>query len=228
MATAIVPEPLEKQSTDLVYQANQVQSITTAEHYESAVNIGKALRSMKKGVEEFFSPLKSKAYASWKEICGTENRLLNPLKIAQDALDRKIGSYLQVQEQERLRKEQEAREAALKAEQDRLLAEASHLSETGQQEEAEQVLEQAVKVEAPPVVMPSSVPKIVGASSRQNWKHEVTDLKALAQAVVDGKVPIGAIKADDVFLGQMARAMKANMKWPGVKVWAETGVSMRS
>ena len=227
MATAIVPEPLEKQSTDLVSQANQVQPITTAEHYESAVNIGKALRSMKKGVEDFFNPIKSKAYASWKEICATENKLLNPLKVAQDGLDRKIGSYLQAQEQERQRREQEAREAALKAEQDRLLAEASHLSQTGQQEEAEQVLEQAVKVEAPPVVMPSSVPKIAGASQRTGWKFEVTDLQALVKAVAEGKVPIGAIKADEVFLGQMARAMKANMKWPGVRVYSEQSVAMR-
>jgi len=219
---------LEKQSTDLVLRANQTGDIVTAEHYEAAVNIGKALREMKKGIEAFFSPLKSKAYASWKEICGTENKILDPLKTAQGALDRKIGAYLQAQEQERLKREQEAREAALKAEQDRLLAEASHLSETGQQEQAEQVLEQAVKVEAPPVVLPSSVPKITGTSSRTNWKFQVTDLMALVKAVADGKVPIGAIKADDVFLGQMARAMKQNMKWPGVKVYAETGVSMRS
>ena len=227
MASDIITEPLEKESTDLVKRANDTGSIVTADHYEQAVIIGKALRSMKKGIEEFFSPIKTAAHKAWKEVCSTENRLKEPVEAAQKALDRKIGIYLDEQERKRQEAERIAREAALKAEQDRLLAEASHLSETGQQEQAEQVLDQAVNVEAPPVVMPSAVPKISGASQRTGWKFEVTDLQALVKAVAEGKVPIGAIKADEVFLGQMARAMKANMKWPGVRVYSEQSVAMR-
>lgn len=222
------PETLQKDSGEIVAQANRVTAITTAEDYAAAVNIGKSLRSMRKGIEEFFSPLKSAAHKAWKEVCNTENRILEPVTTAQRSLDGKLGRYLQQQEADRLERERVAREAAQKAEQDRLLAEAAHLSETGQQAEAEKVLDQAVAVEAPPVIMPSSVPKVAGASTRQNWKFEVTDLKALVEAVAAGKVPLNAIRPDDTFLGQMARAMKGSMKWPGVKVYNDPGVSIRS
>lgn len=221
MSTAAVPQPdeLVKESTDLVVQAHGVGAIETAEHYTQAVMIGKALRAMNKGILEFWKPLVENAHKAHKALCVRRDEMTKPVDAAIDAVGLKIGVYLKREEDRRAEAERIAREAALKAEQDRLLSEASHLSELGLQKEADTVLEEAVTVQAPPVVMPSSVPKIAGASQRQTWHYRIVD---------EAKIPREYLVVDTVKLNQIVRALKNQTKIPGIEVYPESSVAMRS
>ena len=60
---------------------------------------------------------------------------------------------------------------------------------------------------------------------REVWSCNVTDLKALVEAVAKGRVPLMALQANTVFLGQQARSMKGELRYPGVVVWAEKSIA---
>lgn len=74
----------------------------------------------------------------------------------------------------------------------------------------------------------SEAPKVSGISTRQNWKIEIVDIKALCRAVADGTVPESYITANEKTLGQMARALKAEFKVPGVRAFFEDVLSARA
>jgi membrane protein involved in colicin uptake len=67
-----------------------------------------------------------------------------------------------------------------------------------------------------------------GVSGRENWRAEVTDLRALVQAVAAGQAPLSLLQANDKVIGQQARSLKAEFNVPGVRVWAERGIAARS
>jgi len=53
---------------------------------------------------------------------------------------------------------------------------------------------------------------------RDNWKAEVTDIRALMQAIIDGKAPLDLLQPNPTRLNQMARALKGAAMIPGVTV----------
>lgn len=65
--------------------------------------------------------------------------------------------------------------------------------------------------------------KSVPIDVREYWSAEVTDLMALCQAVVAGKVPIGAISPNSTFLNGMAKNLQKAMSIPGVKAVSRKG-----
>jgi hypothetical protein len=222
METAIIEaEPLQKESTGLVLKAQEVTEITTSVHYENAVHIGKALRAMNKGILEFWKPLVEAAHRSHKALCVRRDEMTKPVDSAIAAVDAKIGSYLYKQEQERLQREREAQEAAHKAEQDRLLREAQSLSELGRHEESEAVLDEAVNVAPPPVILASSVPKVSGVAQRTVWKWRVKDASQVKREY---------LMPDETKINQLVRALKGSAAATigGIEVWEEKAVSMRS
>jgi len=83
-----------------------------------------------------------------------------------------------------------------------------------------------VVVSAPVAVAPA---KVSGISGRQVYSAEVTDLRALLQAVLDGKAPLEAVQADMKFLGAQAKAFKkTGPLFPGVVATATNSISARA
>jgi len=214
-------EPLERQSTDLVLRANQTTEIVTADHYREAVDLGKALRAMNKGILEFWKPLVEKAHQAHKALCVRRDTMTKPVEAAISAVDGKIGQYLHKQEQERLQREREAQEAALRAEQDRLMRESQNLSELGQHKEAEAVLVEAVNATPPPVILPSAVPKVSGVAQRTIWRWRIKDASQIKREY---------LTPDELKISQIVRALKgsAAVTVGGIEVFEEKSVSMRT
>lgn len=79
---------------------------------------------------------------------------------------------------------------------------------------------------APPV-QAVAAPKLSGISSREDWKAEVVNLMALVQAVARGEAPLELIQANQTEINKHARALKSNMRVPGVRVYAEEVVAAR-
>lgn len=86
---------------------------------------------------------------------------------------------------------------------------------------------------APVAIAVIDQPKAVGISTRQNWKAEVTDLRALVIAA--GKLAesgdttlLGYLEANTKALGQVAKALKNQARIPGVRVYAEEGLAVRA
>lgn len=98
--------------------------------------------------------------------------------------------------------------------QQRLDAEAAQRERTAR---AESLESRADSVTAAPLA--PSTPKVKGVSTRQTWKFEVTHPE---------KVPDTYKTIDDKKIGGVVRALKGDTDIPGVRVWAEDAVSVRT
>jgi len=119
----------------------------------------------------------------------------------------------------------EGNEAAAAAARQEAQAQAE-VAEAAHADVAEAALTSEVVSFAPAVSAPA---KVSGISGQMRYSAEVTDLKALIEAVAAGKAPIQCLCADDKFLGAQARAFKSPGElYPGVRVKVERSISARA
>lgn len=138
--------------------------------------------------------------------------------------------------EEAARREREAAEEAAR----RAQAEAEELAAAG---DVAAAAEAAVRAEeahiaaemaevAPPPMPTISAPRAAGVSSRQNWKAEVQNLAALvtaaAEALAKGDTTLlGYLQANEKALNLTAKALKAQARIPGVRIYAEDSLAVR-
>lgn len=85
---------------------------------------------------------------------------------------------------------------------------------------------------APPQAIATIAPKAAGVSTRQNWKADVTDFRALVLAAADRAKAgddflLGFLLPNDKALGMAAKSMQRKLVIPGVRVYAEDVLSVR-
>lgn len=144
------------------------------------------------------------------------------------------------EEQERQRRaaEQEEQRRRAEAEEARKAgdAAAARAAEEAADQAAAEAAEAQAQIEIAEVAAPAlpmvAAPVAAGVSTRQNWKHEVTDFAALVTAAAAGIAKgdttlLGYLQTNDKALGQVARALKAQARIPGVRIYAEDGLAVR-
>jgi len=77
------------------------------------------------------------------------------------------------------------------------------------------------------VVVLDEVARPAGVQLRETWRAEVVDFMALVKAVAAGKAPPSYLLANEPLLNQQARALKAELRLPGVKAVKEAGVAAK-
>lgn len=199
--------------------------VNSPETYVAAAEALKAAKALQREIKEFFDPLKKAAKEAHHKLCESEKEKLAPLDAAIADIGKKLTAY--DQEQERLRREEEARlrELAAKREEEARLMEAIELEAMGETAEANRIIDEP----PPPTIVrvEKATPQVSGVSFRASYRAEVTDLRALVRAVADGKVPLLAIVPSETFLNQQARAMKETLDYPGVAVIRDRTVTTR-
>ena len=218
-------------STNLQVEVSQplaearVFKIVTAEHYTTAATRLQGIKALMKKVNETFDPIISKAHAAHKEAVSKKKELELPLQQAETAY--KTGMIGYQNEQERIRREQQAKlEEEARKEREKLEARAAKAEEKGKTEKADELRAQAATVPTP--IVQIETPRVAGISTRETHRAVVVDQMALLKAVVEGKVPEGAILANDAFLNAQARLQKSALNYPGVKVVVEQGIASRA
>lgn len=196
--------------------------VTNQEGYNAAGAYLLRVKEARKKLTDALEPFVQSAHKVWKEARKRADEFYGPVDEAEAIVKPAMAAWWEKEERERLRKQQEADLAAQKAEEERIVAEAVKAAEIGNHAAADAILEQPVMVA--PVVMPAAS-QVKGVSMRELWQYELTDLKALIKAVAEGKVPMGAVSANAAFLGQQARSLKGEMKYPGVRVWSVKSVA---
>lgn len=138
-----------------------------------------------------------------------------------DILSGKLKSWVKECQRKRDEEERRAREAAREAA--RVLAEqAKAEAEKGNHEEAKALETQAAIMPSMAALAVQPSRKIVGTSTKETWKAEITDVKELLRAVLDDRVSIAAITVNQTFLDQMARSMKEAYNIPGSRAVKDT------
>ena len=196
-------------------KAKQI-SIRTMDDYVRAGEIMLTIKAIRKKITDTFKPIKQKMDAAKQEVLDQERAADAPLKEAEALLSPQIINWNREQEKIRQAEEARLREIARKEEEERQLQEAIMAEESGNKEEAAVIME--TPIQAPPVVLPKSVPKVQGMSIRDNWKFRITNEKL---------IPRDYLKVDEVKIGQVVRALKSQTNIPGIEIYNEGTVSGR-
>lgn len=221
--------PMLADKASKLFAVAQAYKVNSPAMFEAAGEDLKAIKAQAKVIEETRTSITGPLNAALKNV----NDLFRaPAKFCADAeaLLKGAMTTFTIEEQRKEREAQAAREAEAVKERQRLAAEAAaaqkladEAAAAGDIAKAEELQEQAQAStsEASLIAsMPATAPtqtKVAGISMRDVWGAEVTDLKALVQAVAAGTVPLEAIAADIKFLGNQARALKGNLNYPGVR-----------
>jgi hypothetical protein len=249
-----VPEAAHAvQVANEAFEIAQAYTIDSPDMYQAAGEELRAIATKAKKLEETRLSLTRPLDESKKRIMDLFRGPLERLQAAEGVLR---GSMLTWKREED-RKAEEARrkaEAEAQAERERLAREQAEAEERARElanqaavvddpeerarleleafeasETAATAAEQAAIAEvAPPVqaVVPTTT-KAAGISSRQTWKAEVVDKAALIRAAANDHSLMVYLLVDEKAVGAIARALKAETRIPGVRVYAEDGLAVR-
>lgn len=133
-----------------------------------------------------------------------------------DAQERKRAEEQRVRDeaarQVRERLEREARERDARAAEHRQAGKEGFAAL--QEQKADQLRDQAASVV--PVIVQREAPRVSGVVERENWYAVVGDKAALCAAIANGEVPLTAFEPNMKFLNNQAKAMKRDLRYPGV------------
>ena len=210
--------------TEIILRQAESLQITTADEFQEAAVALREVASRRRDIDDERKRLVRPLDETRQRIQDLFRPALDGLARAEQLLKGSISRWNA--EQDRLRRIAEAAAAeAARKESDRLAALAQRAAAAGKFEKAA-ALEGAA--DSVPIAEVAEPPKARGISTRESWKANVVDKGALVQAVADGKVPLDILDVNMSFLNQMARAMKGDLKWPGVEAVREDIVSARS
>lgn len=218
-------DEIQQLSTAVESWPVKAQAVTVVDtgSYQIAANLLLDIKGLRTEIESTFGPIVQKAHAAHKEAVAQRKKHEEPLQTAEKLIKGRMGTWQRAEEQRQ--REEAARLAAEAQRRDEevRLREAEQLEADGETEAAERVLDEPAP--APPPPPPTRVPEVKGISGRDVWKYEVTDLMALVKAVAARDVPLAAVEASAKVLGQQARSLQGEMKWPGVRVWSERSIA---
>ena len=230
--TEIVPKAEITEQTNLLETARKVHIVDT-ESCQAGTDVALTAKRLRLKIEKYHKPHIDNAHKAHKDLVKAMKELTEPLKKAEDWIKDQIVSYNR--EIERVRQEAAARaqkeaEEKLRAEKERLEAEALAAADKGdeeafvqaEQEKNEITKEDFIPVPQPKETMPSSV------STRKNWQVEITDLPALIKAVIEGHAPNNFIIANEKVIKQWAKAVGDTQKIPGIRVYDKGTVTLRT
>lgn len=195
--------------------AARMVQVTDDRELAEANEILRAAKSGFRRTQEQIAPGKEASWRAYKWVQQLEKKALGRWQNVIDIVQGAMRPYVEAQERaavEERRRVAEAAEALRQAAE----AEANKLAKRGRIEEAE-VARQAAELTIAPV-LPEEKIELDGSQIRHTWEVEVTDLMALAQAVVAGQAPLDCIQANEKFLRSMARQQQPEGElYPGVK-----------
>lgn len=196
--------------------------VITPQQYVEAGEMLKRVKLHQKQValekEKILRPLTAAASAVRAFFCDPESALNG----AESSLKRAMLAFDVMQENARKAAQVNADEWA-RQERERLDALARKAELAGKTEKAGALTERAATL-VPQIIQPETV-KISGVSFRESWSAEVLDFRALVQAVASGDAPMVCLIPDMRFLHAQARALKAELRYPGVRAKSERGIA---
>jgi hypothetical protein len=152
---------------------------------------------------------------------------LSQLEAAEGNIKRAMVAYNT--EQDRLRREEQARiDEAARKEREALEKKAAKAEASGKVERAEALREQAEFTQAPVVTTAPAAPK--GINQRETWSCAPLDdaaLIKLCSAIAARQVPPSAVLPNMTILNAQARSLKEHFAWPGCKAVKDIGISAR-
>jgi len=231
----------ETQQASAMLALAQSYEIDSPEMAESAAQDLGEIKGRIKKLDELRKSMTKPLDEAKRRIMDLFNDPLIMLTNAENKLKFAIGEWT-TKERQRVEAERRAQEEAARklAEEQRRIAEEAaakakaaeaagdHVAAIAAEQEAAAATETAEIIThmAPAVV--AAAPKLAGISTSDNWKCEFTDLMALVKAVAEGKASIELLEFNQKEANKRAKALRAEFKVPGIRVYTEQVVSARA
>jgi hypothetical protein len=199
------------QKTEVMAAELQDFSISNQQDYTKA---GEHLKSIKNSVAELDELRKSLTRPlddSKKRIMDLFRNPLDVLSKAEAAIKRGMLGYQQ--DQERIRRAEEARLAELqRKEAERIAKRAEKADANGNADKAEALRDQAQQLASVTPLVATKVEPVAGINTKTVWKYRIVDVNI---------IPREYMVANDKMIGDVARANKGTLKIAGVEFYPE-------
>jgi hypothetical protein len=157
---------------------------------------------------------KSAAWESYQVALAVFNRYDKPAEEAERIVKLAISTYSRQRREEAEREIAERRKAAQKLAEDERLARAVLLENQNRGAEAVALLEKPLAV--PAMAASRAVPKMEGTSITTTWRGEVTDFAELVKAAAADPQYLNLLLPNGPAINALAKAMKSNLRVPGL------------
>lgn len=222
-------EIIEKKTTDVVLVAERMV-IATQEAYDESANFLKIVKGLRQEIDKTFDQNIKDAHALHKNLVATKKVHSDPLDRAEAIVKSKSIAFIREQEQRAAEAARIAAEAARKAEDKRkaeLEAQAKAWEAKGNAEKAEERRAAAAEVFVPVPEIAPTFQRATGQAIKKLWKCEVTDVKLLCKAIVDGVLPETMVLPNSTALNALARTMEDKKQYSGLRFYAEDSLAVR-
>lgn len=173
------------------------------------------IMDLKKSFEERRTSVTGPLNEALRQINAWFKGPMQKLTFAEQTYKNKMAAF-ELAENERIRAEKVAAEKNAREEREELERRALRAVEKGDVEKGETLLARAADVV--PQAPPTAPIRAAGMSFGEAWEFEITDKTLL---------PREYLQPDTVKIGQYVRAMKADAKIPGVRIFVRPKVSAR-
>ena len=93
-------EDRQKDWAVMAMQQSKDIIVNTQQDYDNAAELCKDIKARIKQIEQYWKPLKDKAYGAWKDICAKEKQLLSPFAKAENDIKTKMVGFKKQQMEE--------------------------------------------------------------------------------------------------------------------------------
>lgn len=215
---------LAQQAEDMLANAEAFKIVSAADYQQAAAAL-KAVKARQKQLTTLRETITKPMLAALEAARDLFRRPESLLATAETMLKRAMSVYDEAQERERREAQRKLDEAA-ERERRRLAQQAERAAAKGQADKAAELHERAAMTVAP--IAQQDKPAVAGISRRETWHAELIDLRALVRGVADGHVPLAALQANQKFLNGQARALRSELRYPGVRAVPERTIASGS
>lgn len=220
---ALAPDAFERRE-DILATTREVKTVTDAMDAEMAADALRLVTGIVKEVEDARTTIKAPVLELGKKIDATAKDFAVELAAEKTRLGRILGDYQAAEraKADKLRREAQDEADRLAREAQKAALAADRATNSGDADRTQQVAAAAETkaIEARVAVATIAPTAPAGVAVRQNWKYEVTDIKALFKA-----------RPDLCVIEPNAEAIRAqiphNQDIPGLRIWQEAKASIR-
>lgn len=223
--TAVLDVPVDMTDTRVaepLQLAEQARGLAvTRDNKLDAESMILALNDAEKRVREVLDPICDAANKAHKAATSKRGELLKPIEDARTYLRRECGRVQQQLEAEAAAEARRRAEEDAATERARLQAEAEAIADTGDVEQAMDVLEEADAVIVAPVSTTRVAPPVTsGMTYRDNWLPRWVNAKGQPCDTPDVRlIPVEYLKVDEVAIRRVVGAMKDRTRIAGVQAY---------
>ena len=216
-----LPENITSQTQDFNLKIDAIV-VSSQEEYHIAGEYYKLLADMERQIKDFFKPHKENAWKAHKALVEAENDELAKVVSLKNKLSSLMLTFQKAFELEQEKKRLAEQKALEEIEKKKNAEIAKELKAKGLADLAKEIKNREVNV-----MVKKEELKTDNLSTKKTYKANVIDKMALIKAVAEGRIPIMAVDANMTFLNNQARMLKNELKYDGVEVVEESGITYR-